>query len=152
MNMLISSKNSLSKLAKLVFIILTASGIIVFDVKLNFEKLKEIHREEEKKLGDERVNEQLYLYNKLHPIDKQIVTDYSYLSILPEISKSYKYGQIQILKPSDPIFSDESVGFLLMSPLLNSSTVLPDFIEERIKSGEYTEIFNFTEYRFIKIK
>jgi hypothetical protein len=152
MNSLIISKNSWKKLAKLIIFILTASGIILFNDKLNFERLKEIHTGKEKKVGDVRVNEQLYLYNKLRPFDKLIVTDYSYLWILPEISKSFKYGQIQILKPADPIFSDESVGFLFMSPLFNASTVLPEFIEERIRSGEYTEIFNYGEYRLIKIR
>ncbi|MGD0342433.1 MAG: hypothetical protein ABSA76_12085 [Bacteroidales bacterium] len=106
----------------------------------------------EKENGEKEVNQQLYLYNSQTPIDKFIVTDYQYLWILPEIDKYFKDGQIQNLKPSDMIFNDESVGYLLWTPSNDNSKDVPAFIETRIESGQYKEIFNCKGYRFIKIR
>lgn len=145
-------RKKLSKVSKQILILLSVSGIILFDFNFSFEKLKEIHIEKEKKLGNEKVNKQLYCYFDKNHIQKKIVTDYQYLWILPQLSNLFEDGRIQSLQPSDPVFSEESVGYLLMTPLFDSSNILPGFIEEKIKSGEYIEIFNFDGYRFIKIR
>lgn len=111
-----------------------------------------MHTAKEKKLGVQEVNQQLYLYNNQTPIEKKIVTDYQYLWVLPYISSYFQDGAVQNLEPSSQIFNDESVGFLLSSPSSDISSQVPGFIEERIKSGQYTEIFSTKGYRFIKIR
>ena len=71
---------------------------------------------------------------------------------LPEISHLFRDGRVQDLEQSNTIFTDESVGFLLSTPSAEGSITIPEFIEEGIKTGKYTEIFNFEGYRFIKIR
>lgn len=140
------------KAAKWILLVLTLMGIILFNKKLNRERLIEIHIEKEKENGVKGVNQALYKYNSETPIGKFIVTDYQYLWILPEISPYFQDGQIQVLDPSNKIFTDESAGFLLWTPSPDGSKIFPAFIEEGIKTGKYTEIFNFEAYRFIKIR
>jgi hypothetical protein len=142
----------LYKAAKWIVLILILSGIILFNNKLNREKLIAIHIEKEKENGVKGVNQGLYKYNSENPIGKFIVTDYQYLWILPEISQFFMDGQIQDLEASNKIFTDESVGFLLWTPSPDDSKIIPAFIEEGIKTGKYTEIFNYDGYRFIKIR
>lgn len=138
--------------AKAILIILILSGIILFNKRMNLERLISIHTEKEKENGVKGVNLELYKYNSENPVGKFIVTDYQYLWILPEISQFFMDGQIQNLEPSNEIFADESVGFLLWTPSADDSKAVPLFIEEGIINGKYTEIFNFEGYRFIKIR
>lgn len=140
------------KATKWILIILIPIGIILFNRNLNLDELIKIHIEKEKKNGVKEVNQALYQYNALAPINKFIVTDYQYLWILPEISQFFRDGTIQSLEPSSPELLDESVGFLLWTPSPDNSKTLPDFIETGIKTGLYKEIFNYEGYRFIKIR
>ncbi|MCE5347761.1 MAG: hypothetical protein LLG13_15950 [Bacteroidales bacterium] len=119
---------------------------------MDLERLIKIHVEKEKRLGLKEVNQQLYLYNAKTPIDKFIITDYQYLRILPDLRKYFRYGEIQSLEPSSLIFNDESNGYLLWTPSDNNSKVVPNFVETRIESGQYKEVFNYKGYRFIKIR
>jgi hypothetical protein len=151
-----NSQNNKGKMlysaAKWILLILILSGIILFNKKMNRERLIEIHIEKEKENGVKGLNQALYKYNSESPIGKFIVTDYQYLWILPEISQTFMDGQIQDLDPSNKIFTDETVGFLLWTPSPDNSKTMPAFIEEGIKTGKYTEIFNYEGYRFIKIR
>jgi len=147
-----NSKIYFLKAVKVILILMVISVIMLFNKYLDFEKLKEIHTEKEKKIGNEKVNRQLYNYNEKYPFNKFIITDYQYLKVLPEINRFFRNGTIQDLKPSDPIFTDRTIGFILMTTIFNPSKELPDYIEERINSGEYIEIFNINDCRFIKIR
>ncbi|MCX6335299.1 MAG: hypothetical protein NT092_13540 [Bacteroidia bacterium] len=137
---------------KIIPFILVIVSIILFNKRWDFESLKAVHIEKEKRVGDDEVNRQLYLYNTQTPIEKYIVTDYQYLWILPEISKYFMDGSIETLELSSSIFENESVGYLLWTPSSDNSKQMPEFIEARIESGKYQEIFNYKGYRFIKIR
>lgn len=147
-----NKRKAIYKAAKWIVLILILSGLILVNNKLTRDKLISIHIEKEKENGVKGVNQALYKYNSESPIGKLIVTDYQYLWILPEISQLFMDGQIQDLEPSNKIFADESVGFLLWTPSPDNSKTIPGFIEDSIKNGKFTEIFNYEGYRFIKIR
>ncbi len=147
-----SNRKSIFRAAKWILLILILSGVFLINKKMPRERLIAIHTEKEKENGVPGVNQALYKYNSENPIGKQIVTDYQYLWILPEISHLFRDGRVQDLEQSNNIFTDESVGFLLSTPSAEGSITIPEFIEEGIKTGKYTEIFNFEGYRFIKIR
>lgn len=151
MNPLENKRNIIINVIKWILIILIPIGIILFNKYFNLDKLIKIHVEKEKENGEKEVNQQLYIYNTQTPIDKFIVTDYQYLSVLPDIDKYFRDNDISSLKSSSQIFEDKSVGFLLWTPSYDDSRKVPDFIEAKIKSGQYTEVFNTKGYRFIKI-
>jgi hypothetical protein len=133
-------------------LILIIAGIVLFNKYLSREKLIEIHIKKEMKNGVKEVNQALYKYNSVTTITKSIITDYQYLWILPEISQTFRDGAIDKLEPSGPELDDESVGFLLWTPSADGSRRIPEFIENRIISGQYSEIFNVEGFRFIKIR
>lgn len=150
MNSIKKRRGILIKSAKAtIYALLIISGI--FSVKnLTLEDLIKIQIEKEKKIGDEGVNQRLYLYNVQFPIDKFIVTNYQYLGYLPDLRK---YDMEYVLKDLDPaslIFNDSTVGYILWTPY--NSLKLADFIETGIRSGQYKELFNYNGYRFIKIR
>jgi hypothetical protein len=60
----------------------------------------------------------------------------------------FKYGEISKLEPSSRLLNDKSNGYLLYTP---NQKEMPPFIEAKIASGQYKEIFSCKEYRFIKI-
>jgi hypothetical protein len=144
--------NIIVKAVTLILIISIPVVIFHFNKKVDMGRLKASQNYRLKKLGDEEVNQKLYLYNTETAIDKLIITDYNYLQLLPEIGQYFEYGDIKNLELSDKIFSDESVGFLLWNPWYSDSTKFPVFIESKIKSGSYKEIFNHKGFRFIKIR
>lgn len=152
MHLLKSNRNIIVKATKVILIIFLPLVILLFNKNLDLERLIKIHVEKEKRLGLKEVNQQLYLYNAKTPIDKFIITDYQYLRILPDLRKYFRYGEIQSLEPSSLIFNDESNGYLLWTPSDNNSKVVPNFVETRIESGQYKEVFNYKGYRFIKIR
>lgn len=151
MNRPVYKKKLIVNASGLILIILICYGIFSFNRNFNFEKLRSIHIAMEKELGEKELNRLLYSYDSLFPIDKFIFTDYKYLRLLPTFNKYYSDGEVQKLQPSDTVFSKESVGYLLMTPV-SSKPELPDFIEKQIASGVYKDIFNINGYRFIKIR
>ncbi|MGD0754443.1 MAG: hypothetical protein ABR927_05210 [Bacteroidales bacterium] len=150
MNSIKKRRGILIKSAKAAIYALLAIGVIFSVKNLTLEDLIKKQIEKEKKIGDEGVNQRLYLYNAQFPIDKFIVTNYQYLGYLPDLRK---YDMEYVLKDLDPaslIFNDSTVGFILWTPY--NSLKLADFIETGIKSGQYKELFNYNGYRFIKIR
>ena len=152
MNLWKNNRNIIIKATKWILIIFIALAIILFNKFFDLERVKKIHIEIEKELGEKELNQQLYLFNTQNPLDKFIVTDYPFLEVLPDLKKYFLWGLVQNLDTSSLIFKDESVGYLLSTPSSDSIIDVPVFIETRIKSGEYKEIFNYNGYRFIKIR
>ena len=142
----------LSRVTVLVLIISIPVGIIIFNKHVNMERLQESQKYRLMEIGDKDVNLKLYSYNTLNPINKKIITDYHYLSILPELGQFFEYGKIENLEATSKVLKDESCGFLLWTSWYADSTKLPSFIGIRLKSGEYTEVFRHKGYRFIKIR
>lgn len=140
----------LKKSVKLSVCVLLAISVIYLVKKVTLKDLIKIQAEKERKIGDEGVNQRLYLYNEQFPVNKFIVTNYSYLGILPDLGKYDMEYVLRDLKETSLIFNNEAVGYILWTPynFLN----LPDFIESGIRSGRYSEIFNYHGYRFIKIR
>jgi hypothetical protein len=138
------------KAGKLIFLICVVIGIILFNEYYDLDSLKRIHIEKEKELGDREVNRELFRYDSQERIVKSIFTNYHYLFILPGMEKYSVWGVVQELQPENPIFDDTTIGYLLSTPSVTNE--LPAFIESKIKSGEYKEIFNKNGYRFIKIR
>jgi hypothetical protein len=136
---------------KALLTLLIISGIFLFNKHYNFEKLKSIHLEKEKLLGEEDINMQLYSYYDKYGIDKYIVTDYPYMDVLPYLKDHVYWSKPGDLEPSSNVFSDESFGFLLFTPSIDSSKAVPEFVKSRVSTGEYTEIFYCRGYIFIKI-
>jgi hypothetical protein len=150
MNSIKKRRGILIKSAKAVICALLIISVI-FSVKyLTLEDLIKIQIDKEKKIGDEGVNQRLYLYNAQFPIDKFIVTNYQYLGFLPDLRKYDMEYVLKDLEPASLIFNDSTVGYILWTPY--NSLKLPDFIETGIKSGQYKELFNYNGYRFIKIR
>ena len=147
-----NNRNIIIKTGKLILLISISVGIILFNKNVNIKRLIESQNYRLLELGDKEVNHKLYLYNAETAIDKSIITDYHYLKLLPDIGQYFEYGDIKTLDPSNKIFKDESVGFLLWNPWYADSTKFPHFIESGIKSGFYKEIFNTKGFRFIKIR
>ncbi len=145
-------KSIVSKVILMIFIIAIPAGIFIFNKKVDLVKLKASQDFRLKDLGYKEVNQNLYLYNAKSPISKYIFTDYQYLKLLPEIGQYYFGGQIKNIIPKSEILNDETIGFLLWSPEYADSTEFPSFIEERIRSGSYKELFNQDGFRFIKIR
>jgi hypothetical protein len=135
---------------RLILLICSIAVVIVFNKYFDLEKLKKIHIDQEKRIGEAEVNKALYKYDSETHIVKSIHTDYNYLSVLPGLRKYYVGGAVQELQTSSPLFDDISIGYLLTTP--SGSNEIPVFIETRIKSGQYIEIFNIKGYRFIKIR
>lgn len=143
-----------------IFQYLVKTGILIFaaivffllNSTLTIERLQKSQDFRLKRLGDEEVNEKIYLYKSNEPFDRKIITDYHYLELLPEIGKYYEYGQIQDLKSDSSLIQDDSTGFLLWSPWYKDSTSFPSFIDANIKSGLYDEIFDHNGFRFIKLR
>lgn len=145
-------KTILVSIIILVFFLSIPFVIIPYNKRLNLNRLKESQDVQLKLLGNEYVNRALSNYNEKSPITKKIVSDYAYLMIQPEINQFFEYVNIENLEPTSNIFSDESYGFLLWTSQNTDSTKFPDFIESRIKSGDYSEVFKHDGYRFIKIR
>jgi hypothetical protein len=135
---------------KLFFLICVVTGIILFNKYFDLDSLKKIHIEKEKELGDREINQELFRYDSHEQIVKSILTDYHYLFILPGLEKYSVWGVVNELQPENPVFGDTTIGYLLATP--SSTNEIPAFIESKIKSGEYKEIFYKNGYRFIKIR
>lgn len=133
-------------------ILIVVAGFMLLSKSMSIENLKRIHIGKEKMLGEKEVNMNLYNYNDTAAIIKLIFTDYQYLWVLPEISSFFADGRIQDLKPSDPVLTSGKIGYLLWTPpSAGEMKQMPSFIGERIRSGDYKEIFSCKGYRFIKI-
>jgi hypothetical protein len=138
------------KSARLAVYTILIVGVVYLEKNLTLERLVKIQVDKEKKIGDKEVNQQLYLYNAQFPIDKFIITNYQYLGYLPDLGKFDMEYILKDLEPASLILKDSTVGYILWTPY--NSLKLPDFIETKIKSGQYKEIFNSNGYRFIKIR
>ncbi|MFH0842530.1 MAG: hypothetical protein V1903_07915 [Bacteroidota bacterium] len=137
---------------KIFVIIFILAGILLFNKKIDLERLIASQNFRVKSLGDESVNQLLYEYNEENHINKLILTNYVYLKLLPELNQYYQHQEIQSLEPSSKILTNESIGYLLWVPWYVDSSKFPSFIEERIRSGIYEEIFIEEGFRFIKIR
>jgi hypothetical protein len=147
-----SKKSGIGRWVILLLFILIAISMIMFNKYFNLNSLVRIHIEKEKKLGNEEVNRKLYSYNSQTPISKLIGTDYQYLWVLPELYKSFYDCDLNKMDSASLIFKDELVGYILWTPTEDPIRQLPEFIERRIKSGQYQEVFNCKGYRFIRIR
>jgi hypothetical protein len=145
----IVDRNILLKAAKFALYSLLAVCIIFLALKPSLKDLIRIQTDKERKIGNESLNQKLYLYNSRSPVDKLIVSDYVYLAFLPDLKKYFLEVHLPELKSSDPIFEDPKVGYILWTPY---NINLPDFIETKVESGLYKEIFNYNGFRFIKIR
>lgn len=137
---------------RIFFLIMAAASAILLNANLSMERLKRSQDFRLKRLGDEEVNEKLYLFKSTDSINRKIITDYHYLKLLPEIGQYFQYGLIQDMDSTSAIIQDESVGFLLWNPWYADSTKFPAFIDTSIQSGLYKEIFEHNGFRFIKIR
>jgi len=132
--------------------ILIVVGIFLFNKKTDQVRLIEAQNFRVLRLGEEEVNQKIFIYNTDSAINGNVLTDYVYLRIMPEIGKFFQYGDIQSLDSANNILNNEKIGFLLWTPGDSNSKKFPDFIESKINSGSYKEIFNHKGFRFIKIR
>jgi hypothetical protein len=151
-NLLKKRRNYILKFLYLIVIILIPIGIILINKSLDQTRLIEAQNFRVKKLGEEEVNQKLFIYNERTAINKNIVTDYVYLRLMPELGKYFQYGEIQSLDSASILLKDDSIGFLLWTPGDTISKKFPEYIKAEIESGSYEEIFNSNGFRFIKIR
>jgi len=135
-------------------------------IGLNTEKIVENQINLRKKLGDPVLNEMLYDYKSKNEINGRIITDYYWLSVIPEFYDSPKdifinNKKIQIIsnvEPYSPFLTavDANTWGFLISDDYYHNDLFADEIETKISNNEYIVIFKeqgytIKDYYFIKI-
>lgn len=135
-------------------------------IGLNTEKIVENQINLKKELGDPILNKMLYDYKSKNEINGRIITDYYWLSVIPEFYDSpndifINNKKIQIIsnvEPYSPFLTavDANTWGFLISDDYYHNDLFVDEIEKKISNNEYMVIFKeqgytIKDYYFIKI-
>ncbi len=107
------------------------------------------------KMGDTELNTLLYRFHKEQAITGKIATNYQYLRYLPGLEQFYHYhpGRVssEFLEFLDTPGGKE-IHFLLVPRILEIEKDVYRRYREKLKSGQYREIFRHRGYQFIKVR
>lgn len=140
-----------------VFCIIAASLFI--DARFRRPVWEQNHTEKVKTIGIGDLNSSIYSYVDSNEISGKIVTDYQYLKYLPELGHMYMLGFMNDHNTKE-LLMDPEVEYWLITPYYPNSQsrkILLDFAEQKIESGDFTEVFRYTDkafklFRFLKVK
>jgi len=152
---------------KWVFVSFLILVVFVFIfVGLNNKKITEYQINQQKNLGNKKLNKLLYNYKDNNVINGRIITDYYWLSVLPGFYDNPKNifidnKVVQIISdvpPYSPFIEaiDSNTWGILISENYYSGPQFKDIISKKINSGEFKIIFieegyTIQKYYLIKI-
>jgi hypothetical protein len=144
----------------LFFIAILAS---VFLVGAYGDTIKHKQIEKQKTIGIQELNQQIYDYKEEYGIKGKIITDYYWITVLPDFEGSslkifLENDNFVILSNSDSyelvdptaLAEEDTFGFLISDMYFKDPLIKSKF-DPKIRSGEYSLIFSSDAYNFIKI-
>ena len=151
-------KKSYIAIALLIILVLISMTTFFNNGKIINEQINS-----QKLLGYPSINKLLYDYKDKNKIEGKIITDYYWITILPEfegssirtfkendnfiiLSNSDSYELINPIELTD----DNTFGFLISGLYYNNPEFLKDF-RRKINNGKHSIIFEKKDYYFIKI-
>ncbi|MCP5050427.1 MAG: hypothetical protein GY940_24905, partial [bacterium] len=136
-------------------IALLAVLVILSFTELKKENLIRHQNQQRMELGEADLNQRLYQFHKKEGIKGKIVTNYLYLSVLPELKQFFipRNGRITsaFLDYLESI-EGKDIRYLLMPVVNKSEKETYRRIHEKLKTGRYRLIFKLRGYRFMDIR
>ena len=135
----------------------------IFLVGAYGDTIKLMQIDKQKTIGDPELNQQIYSYKEEYGISGKIITDYYWITVLPDFEGSslkifLENDNFVILSNSDSyelvdpisLIEEDTFGFLISDMYFKDPPLRSKF-DLKIRSGEYTLLLSSGGYNFIKI-
>jgi hypothetical protein len=140
----------------LFFVLLMLMFIVAFyNFKYPASRLREMHLEKQKQIGNVGLNELLYKYKEREGITGKILTNYQILNYLPGFEPFYQvYYFESVTDPANDlqlfkrVSTPSNVGYLLVSE--DSNPLIISELEKGIAQGNYELLFRVHQFIFVR--